>query len=101
MLLENISFDVTMTIIDNNTQEKAGQFRYVVKDTIAEICDTYLFPDYRRQKIISSIFKRMIPELKICGVSKIMLKCLNEDARIAWESMGFMQVGNGHMEFHI
>lgn len=102
MSLENILFDITITVIDNDTKEKAGQLRYHIIDSEAEIFDTYLFPDYRRQKIMSSIFEKIIPELKISGVTKIKLRYLDDIARIAWESMGFVQIDEkGNMELYL
>lgn len=102
MSLENILLDATIAIIDNNIQEKAGQLRYIIRDTEAEIFDTYLFPNYRRKKIMSSLLKKIIQELKVSGISKIRLKYLDEDARVAWEKMGFRQTDKeGHMELHI
>lgn len=102
MSLDNVSFDVVITIIDKNTKEKAGQFRYSIIDSDVEIFDTYLFPDYRDNKIMSSLLKKIIPELKISGIKKIKLRASNDVARIAWESMGFRQVDEkGNMEFMI
>lgn len=99
MSLENVLFDVTITIIDKETEEKAGQLRCHIKDLDVEIFDTYLFPEYRRKKIMSSLLKKMTSELKVFGTSKIRLKHFNEDARIAWEKMGFRLIDDkGHME---
>lgn len=99
MSLENVSFDVTITIIDINTNQKAGQLRYNIIDSEVEIFDTYLFPEYRGKRIMGSLLKKVTSELKISGVTKIVLRTFNEDARIAWKSMGFRQVGdNGDME---
>ena len=102
MSLENISLDVTITIIDKDIKEKAGQLRYIVIDSEAEIFDTYLFLEYRRKKIMSSLFKKITSELKISGVTKIKLRYFDEDARMAWESMGFRQVDEkGNMELYL
>lgn len=99
MSLENVLYDVTITIIDKDTEEKAGQLRYHIKDSIAEIFDTYLFPEYREKKIMSSLLKKLTLQLKISGTSKIRLKHSDEDARIAWEKMGFRLIDDkGHME---
>lgn len=99
MLLENVSLDVTITIIDKDTKEKAGQLRYIAIGSEVEIFDTYLFLEYRRKKIMSSLFKKITSELKISGVTKIKLRYFYEDARMAWESMGFRQVDEkGNME---
>lgn len=59
MSLENVSFDITITIIDKNTNQKAGQLRYNVVDSEVEIFDTYLFPDYRKKRIMSSLLKKI------------------------------------------
>ena len=92
----------TITIIDKETKQKAGQLRYNIKDEEAEIFDTYLFPDYRRKKIMSSLFKKMTSELKVYGVSKVLLNSSDDVARMAWESMGFRQIDEkGHMEFDL
>lgn len=102
MSLENISLDVTITMVDNNKQEKAGQLRYIVKGSEAEIFDTFVFPEYRRKKMMSSLVKKMIPELKVSGISKVKLKYLNEEARAAWESVGFRKSDkDGHLELNI
>lgn len=102
MSLENISFDVIITIIDRDKKEKAGQLRYRTIDSDIEIFDTYLFPGYRREKIMSSLLKKIIPGLKISGVAKIKLSTLDDTARIAWESMGFIQVDEkGNMELYL
>lgn len=102
MSLENVSLDITITIIDKDTKEKAGQFRYHVIDSDVEIFDTYLFLEYRRKKIMSSLFKKITSELKMSGVTKIKLRYFDEDARMAWESMGFRQVDEkGNMEFYL
>ena len=99
MSLENILYDVTITIIDKDTEEKAGQLRYHIKDSDIEIFDTYLFPEYRRKKIMSNLLKKIISELKMSGASKIRLKHFDDDARMAWEKMGFKLVDEkGHME---
>lgn len=102
MLLENMLLDVTVTIVDKDIQEKAGQLRYVIKDTHAEIFDTYLFPDHRRKKIMSNLLKKIIPGLKATGISVVKLKYFDEDARIAWERMGFRHIDKkGNMELDI
>lgn len=102
MSLENVLLDVTIEIVDKDKQEKAGQLRYIVKESVAEVFDTYLFPGYRRQKIMSSLIKKIIPELRVSGVSKIRLQYLSEDARIAWERMGFRHASRkGYMELHL
>jgi GNAT superfamily N-acetyltransferase len=102
MSLENISFDVTITIIDKDTKKKAGQLRYHTIDSEIEIFDTYLFPEYRRKKIMSSLLKKITSELKMSGVTKIKLRPLDDVARIAWESMGFRQIDEkGNMELYL
>lgn len=102
MPLENMLLCTTVTIIDKETEEKAGQLKYIIRDSEVEIFDTYVFPEYRRQNIMSNLIKKIIPELKISGISKVRLKYFNEDARIAWESIGFSQIGKeGHMELDI
>lgn len=108
MSLENISFDVNVsldviiTIIDKNTKEKAGQLRYNAIGSEVEIFDTYLFPDYRRKGIMSNLFKKITSGLKISGITKVRLYQFNDDARIAWESMGFQQVDEkGNMELYL
>ena len=83
-------------------QKKAGQLRYIAIDSEVEIFDTYLFLEYRRKKIMSSLFKKITSELKISGVTKIKLRYFDEDARMAWESMGFRQVDEkGNMELYL
>ena len=102
MSLENISLDVTITMVDNSKQEKAGQLRYIIKGSEAEIFDTFVFPEYRRKKMMSSLVKKMIPELKVSGISKVKLKYYNDEARAAWESVGFKKADKeGHMELNI
>jgi GNAT superfamily N-acetyltransferase len=102
MSLENILLDVTVTIVDKNIQEKAGQLRYIIRDAHAEIFDTYLFPDHRRKKIMSGLLQKVIPGLKASGISKVRLKYFDDDARVAWEKMGFRHIGKeGHMELDI
>lgn len=102
MSLENVSFDITITIIDKETKEKAGQFRYHVIDSEAEIFDTYLFPEYRGKKIMSGLFRKIVSEFNVSGISKIKLKVFDEGARMAWESMGFRQVDDkGNMELSL
>lgn len=102
MSFGNMLLDITITLVDKDIYEKAGQLRYVIKDKYAEIFDTYLFPEYRRQKIMSNLVKKIISELKIYGISKVRLKYFDEDARAAWERMGFRDVGKeGHMELDI
>ena len=102
MSLENMLLDVTITLVDKDVQEKAGQLRYAIKDTHAEIFDTYLFPDHRRKKIMSNLLKKIIPGLKATGVSTVKLKYFDDDARKAWERMGFRHVGReGYMELII
>jgi len=102
MSLENMLLDVTITLVDKDVQEKAGQLRYAIKDTHAEIFDTYLFPDHRRKKIMSNLLKKIIPGLKATGVSTVKLKYFDDDARKAWERMGFRHVDKeGHMELII
>lgn len=99
MPLENIALDVIITMVDDTTKEKAGQLRYIIRKSEAEIFDTYVFPEYRRRKMMSSLLKKMIPELKISGISKVRLKYFDENARIAWERMGFRQADKeGNME---
>lgn len=102
MSFENVSLDVIITIIDKETKEKAGQFRYHVIDSEAEIFDTYLFPEYRRKKIMSGLFRKIISEFNLSGVSKIKLRVLDEVARMAWENMGFRQIDDkGNMELYL
>jgi GNAT superfamily N-acetyltransferase len=102
MSLDNMLLDVTITILDKDIQEKAGQLRYIIRDTHVEIFDTYLFPEYRRQKIMSRLIKKIISELKMSGISKVKLKYFNEDACAAWERMGFRHISEeGYMELGI
>ena len=102
MSLENVSFDIIITIIDKNTNQKAGQLRYNVVDSEVEIFDTYLFPEYRRKRIMSSLLKKITFELKMSGATKIKLISFDEGARMAWESMGFRQVDvKGNMELYL
>jgi GNAT superfamily N-acetyltransferase len=102
MSLENMLLDVTMTLVDKDIYEKAGQLRYTIKDTHAEIFDTYLFPDYRRKKIMTNLLKKIIPGLKATGISVVKLKYFDDDARVAWERMGFRHVDKeGNMELDI
>lgn len=102
MSLEDVSFDIVITIIDKYTKEKAGQLRYQAIDSEVEIFDTYLFPEYRRKRIMSSLLKKVTSGLKILGITKIRLRPFDEDARMAWESMGFRQVDEkGNMELYL
>ena len=102
MSLENVSFDVVITIIDKDTKEKAGQLRYRTIDSDVEIFDTYLFPEYRRKRIMSSLLKKITSGLKISGIKKIRLRRFDEDAHMAWESMGFRQTDEkGNMELYL
>lgn len=95
MSLENVLLDTTITIIDKDMGEKLGQLRYIIRDSEVEIFDTYLFPEYRRKKMMSGVLKKIKQELKASGISKISLKYFDDDARKAWEKMGFVQVGEG------
>ena len=97
-----MSLDTVVTIIDNDTRLKAGQLRYMIKGSEAEIFDTYVFPEYRRQKLMSNLLKRVSSELKTSGVSKMKLRYFDEGARIAWEKMGFREIGkSGRMELDL
>lgn len=99
--MSNISLSATITIIDD-TKEKIGQLRYHIIDSEAEIFDIYLFPYYRRQKIMSNLLKKMTNEFKVSGVKKIKLRYLDDIAHMAWRSMGFIQVDkNGNMELYL
>jgi GNAT superfamily N-acetyltransferase len=94
--------DVIIDIIDEDTKEKAGQLRYNIINSETEIFDTYVFPEYRRKKIMTNLVKKIIPELKMLGVTKIKLRYLNDTAREAWESMGFIKVDDkGNMELYL
>jgi GNAT superfamily N-acetyltransferase len=93
MSLQNVVFDTIITMVDKDTGEKFGQLRYIVKDSEAEVFDTYMFPEYRRKKMMSDLLSKVIPELKVSGVSKISLKYFDDGARMAWEKMGFVQIG--------
>lgn len=99
--LENVLLDTTITIVDKESGEKFGQLRYITRDTETEIFDTYMFPEYRRKKMMSNMIAKIIPELKLSGISKISLKYFDDSARKAWEKMGFVQAGNGRMELYI
>ncbi len=102
MSLENVLLDTTITIIDKDMGEKLGQLRYITRDREVEIFDTYLFPEHRRKKMMSGVLRKIIPELKVSGISKISLKYFDDGARIAWEKMGFVQVGkSGRMELDL
>jgi Acetyltransferase (GNAT) family len=102
MLSENILLDTTITIVDKDIGEKLGQLRYITRDSEVEIFDAYIFPEHRRKKMMSGILKKIVPELKVSGISKISLKYFNDDACIAWEKMGFVKVGeNGRMELDL
>jgi len=102
MSLENMLLSVAVTIIDKETEEQAGQLKYIIKDSEVEIFDTYVFPEYRRRKIMSNLIRKITPELKVAGISKITLKYFDEGARIAWEKMGFKHVdGKNRMELDI
>lgn len=102
MSLENMLLSVTIAIIDKGTEEQAGQLKYIIRDSEVEIFDTYVFPEYRRKKIMSNLLRKITPELKVSGISKISLKYFDDGARIAWEKMGFKQVdGKNRMELDI
>lgn len=102
MSLENMLLCATITIIDKETDEKAGQLRYIIRDSEAEIFDTYVFPEYRNKKIMSDLLRKIKPELKVSGISKVSLKYFDDGARTAWEKMGFRQIdGKNRMELDI
>ncbi len=102
MPLENILFDVTITIIDKETNQKAGQLRYHAVDADVEIFDTYLYPEYRGKKIMSGLLKKLILQLKASGINRIRLKFFDDKARTAWEKMGFRQTDEkGYMELNL
>ncbi len=107
MLQENILLDTTVIMVDKDTGEKLGQLRYITRRSNediseAEIFDTYLFPEHRRKRLVSNLLKKIIPELKVSGVSKISLKYFDDGARIAWEKMGFVQnEKSGRMELDL
>lgn len=90
--INDMSFDIIVTILDKNTKEKAGQLRCCITDYEAEIFDTYMFSEYRGKGIIRHVFKKIASELKKSGILKIRLKHLDGDAHAFWKKMGFEKV---------
>lgn len=101
--INDVSFDITIVILDKNTKEKAGQLRCCITDSEAEIFDTYMFSEYRDKGIISNIFKKIASELKKSGILKIRLKYSYGDAHDFWKKMGFEKVDhrNNIMELEL
>lgn len=102
MSLKNILIDTTVAMVDKDTGEKLGQLRYITRGSEADLFDAYVFPEHRRKKVMSNLLRKILPGLKVSGVSRISLKYFNDDARMAWEKMGFVQSNkSGRMELDL
>jgi GNAT superfamily N-acetyltransferase len=100
--LNNVLIDTTVAMIDKDTGEKLGQLRYITRGSEADLFDAYVFPEYRGKKVMSNLLRKILPGLKVSGISVVSLKYFNDDARMAWEKMGFVQSNkSGRMELDL
>ena len=96
------SFDATrnsirIDFIDKNTNDKAGQLEYQVKNKKAEISNTYMFPEYRDKGILKKFFPNITKDIRCNGADKIELTVLSLDAKTAWKQLGFEDINENKM----
>ncbi len=82
-----------VTIIDfiDHFGDKIGQLVYEIIDNKAIIHDTFIYPDYRNKGILKSHLPTILTKIKDSGIIHIELSVLNEDAKIVWTRLGFIE----------
>ena len=94
--------DVDLMFIDDDVKEIVGHCKYSIKNKVGEISDAYLYPDYRRKKIMSTYIDDILCDMKCMGVNKIKLFTLLDEERMIWEKFGFHQIDErGNMEIDV
>jgi len=94
--------DIDLTFIDTDTKEIVGHCNYSVLDKKGLIYDTYLYPNYRNKKIMSTYINDILCDIKCMGADKVRLHTLSNEAYSIWERFGFKQYDRkGNMEIDI
>ncbi len=93
---------IDLVFIDDDIKEIAGHCKYSIKNKIGEISDAYLYPNYRKKKIMSTYIDNILCDMKCMGAKKIRLFTLLDEERIIWEKFGFHQIDEkGNMEIDL
>ena len=96
--------DIDLVFIDDDIKEVVGhcKYSYSIKNKTGEISDTYLYPDYRRKKIMSTYINDILCDMKCMGANKVKLSALLDEERMIWEKLGFKQINEeGKMEIDV
>lgn len=94
--------NIDLVFIDDDVKEVVGHCIYSIKNKIGEIYDVYLYPDYRRKKIMKTYINDILCDMKCMGANKIKLYALLEEERIIWEKFGFKRINEkGNMEIDV
>ncbi len=94
--------DIDLVFIDDDIKEIIGHCKYSVKDKVGEISEAYLYPNYRRKKILSTYINDVLCDMKCMGVNKVKLYTLLDEERTIWEKFGFIQTNKkGNMEIDV
>lgn len=94
--------DIDLVFIDDDVKEVVGHCNYSIKNKIGEIYDTYIYPNYRRKKIMSTYINDILCDMKCMGANKIKLYTLLNEERMIWEKFGFIQINEkGIMEIDV
>ncbi len=94
--------DIDLVFVDDENKEVAGHCNYSVDNKIGNIYDTYIYPDYRRNKIMKTYIENILCDMKCMGVNKVKLSTLSDEARTVWEHLGFNHIDKkGNMELDV
>lgn len=94
--------DTDLVFVDDDNKEIVGHCNYSINNNIGNIYDTYIYPDYRGQKIMKKYIDDILCDMKCMGVTTVKLSTLSDEGRIVWERFGFNPVDKkGNMEIDI
>ena len=94
--------DIDLIFVDDDIKEVVGHCNYSVSDKEGLIYDTYLYPDYRKKKIMSIYINNILCDMKCMGADKVRLHTLSDEAYAIWDRLGFKQYDKkGNMEIDI
>lgn len=98
--------DIDIMFIDDDKKEIAGHCNYSITENNGNneglIYDTYLYPEYRRKKIMTTYINDILCDMKCMGANKVKLNASSNEACMVWEKFGFIRIDKkGNMEIDL
>lgn len=94
--------DADLVFVDDDNKEIVGHCNYSINNNIGNIYDTYIYPDYRGQKIMKKYIDDILCDMKCMGVTTVKLSTLSDEGRIIWKKLGFKHTDKkGNMEINV